>query len=90
MTDGYVQGRSYRIDGRDSVEYRFEKVPAGTYAIRAFLDTNGNEDLDMGLLGPQEPWGVYEAGGQIMGPPRFHKLSFEIQSDLENADFHLR
>ena len=90
ITKGYAQGHSYEIDGRNAVEYRFEAVPAGTYAIRAFLDTNANDSLDMGLVGPQEPWGVYEAHGRILGPPRFHKLSFEVEADIQNADFELR
>lgn len=87
---GYVQGRSYPVDAGGTVSYRFEDVPAGVYAIRAFLDQNGNEDLDMGMLGPREPWGVYEASGRILGPPRFDNLAFEVESDVADANFRMR
>ena len=88
--EGFVEGRSYRVESERSVEFRIEDVPAGTYAVRAFLDENGNEELDMGMLGPKEPWGVYKASGRIIGPPRFGSLAFEVSSDVENANFTLR
>jgi uncharacterized protein (DUF2141 family) len=88
--EGFVEGRSYPVESRRSVEFRIEDVPQGTYAIRAFLDENDNEELDMGMLGPKEPWGVYRASGRIIGPPQFGNLAFEVSSDVENANFNLR
>jgi uncharacterized protein (DUF2141 family) len=72
------------------VDFRIDGVPPGTYAVRAFLDTNGNQELDMGMFGPKEPWGVYTASGRIVGPPRFRSLAFEVSSDVKDADFELR
>jgi uncharacterized protein (DUF2141 family) len=90
MDEGYVQGLSYDLAGAEVLEYRFEDVPPGRYAIRAFVDANGNQDLDMGMLGPREPWGVFEKSGPILGPPKFDNLSFEVAADIRNADFEMR
>lgn len=87
---GFVKGHSYEADSKTRVQFRFEGVPTGTYAIRAFLDENGNAELDMGMFGPKEPWGVYRASGRIVGPPRFGNLAFEVDFDVEDADFELR
>jgi uncharacterized protein (DUF2141 family) len=88
--EGFVEGRSYQVESASSVDFRIDGVPPGTYAVRAFLDTNGNQELDMGMLGPREPWGVYRASGRILGPPQFRSLAFEVSSDVKDADFELR
>ncbi|MFP4566861.1 MAG: DUF2141 domain-containing protein [Spirochaetaceae bacterium] len=90
FTEGFVEGRSYRVESGSRVRFRIEGVPNGTYAVRAFLDSNGNQELDMGAFGPKEPWGVYKASGRIVGPPRFDHLAFEVSSDVKDADFELR
>ncbi|MFO8063735.1 MAG: DUF2141 domain-containing protein [Spirochaetota bacterium] len=87
--EGYAQGFSADVDDQESISYSLEDVPPGTYAIRAFIDTNDNEDLDMGMLGPREPWGVYRATGRVVGPPRFEELSFTVDEDVRDADFEL-
>lgn len=86
---GYVQGLLIIPDGRRSVSYRFEEVPPGSYAIRAFLDTNGNENLDFGLFGPREPWGMYRDPRPVLGPPRFQAVAFQVNGDIQDADFTL-
>ena len=88
--EGYAQGFSEEVTEHDHVTYTLENVPPGSYAIRAFVDTNDNETLDMGVLGPREPWGVYRATGRIVGPPRFSNLCFDVEADLRDADFELR
>ena len=87
--EGYVQGLLIVPEGRRSVSYRFEEVPPGSYAIRAFLDSNGNENLDFGLFGPREPWGMYRDPRPVLGPPRFRAVSFEVDGDVRDADFTL-
>lgn len=87
--EGYAQGSSEEVHNRGTITYSFEDVPPGVYAIRAFIDTNDNKELDMGLLGPSEPWGVYHATQRIVGPPRFDELSFDVESDIRDADFEL-
>ncbi len=90
-TDDYVAGRVYEVDSTDVVVYRLRGVPSGTYVLLAFLDTNDNEELDMGILGPREPWGIYNPDERsLVGRPRFDAFSFELSSDMRGADVRLR
>lgn len=57
---------------------RFEDVPAGTYAISAFHDANGNGKLDSNFLGlPLEAVGMSN-NAKLAGPPRFKPARFRI------------
>lgn len=57
---------------------RFENVPAGTYAISAFHDANGNGKLDSNFLGlPLESVGMSN-NPKLNGPPRFKPARFKI------------
>lgn len=62
----------------------FADLTPGVYAVRVFLDTNGNGELDRGLLGPKEPWALsYRAGVRRRMPPRFADISHRILTDHE-------
>ncbi|MFL0670247.1 MAG: DUF2141 domain-containing protein [Erythrobacter sp.] len=57
---------------------RFENVPAGSYAISAFHDANGNGKLDSNFLGlPLEAVGMSN-NPKLNGPPRFKPARFTI------------
>jgi uncharacterized protein (DUF2141 family) len=59
----------------------FESVPAGTYAVSAFHDANGNGKLDTNFIGiPREAVGMSN-NPRIMGPPRFNPSLFEVAGD---------
>jgi uncharacterized protein (DUF2141 family) len=60
-------------------EWRVEDLPPGVYALKAYLDRNGNGRLDRGKLGiPSEPYGFSnEARGRV-GPPSWEKARFAI------------
>lgn len=79
-------------DDGGKVAYRFSDVPAGTYAIRAFQDVNGNGKLDRGALGPKEPWGMSFAPGKTrgFGPPKFDDVSFSVEADVTGLAIELR
>jgi uncharacterized protein (DUF2141 family) len=58
-------------------ELRFDALPAGRYAVRAFLDRNGNETLDMNARGiPQEPFAFSNDASARLGPPRIDAAAF--------------
>jgi len=59
------------------------RVPAGRYALRCFLDTNGNGKLDRGLLGPLEPWGMSWQGKRPAGIPSFNDVSFQADHPIQ-------
>jgi len=66
------------------VAFMFENVPAGTYAIRAFQDVNGNGDLDMGSFGPKEPWGNYRDARPKFRGPKFEEMAFEVKEEMKD------
>jgi uncharacterized protein (DUF2141 family) len=62
-------------DGSAKVE--FADLSAGTYAIAAFLDANGNGVLDKNLLGvPTEAYGFSNNARGRLGPPPFQQAAF--------------
>lgn len=66
---------------KTQVEYKFENVPTGRYAIRAYQDVNGNHKLDKWILGPTEPWG-YSFQDKMNFPPEFDDVSFDLLYDM--------
>ncbi len=57
----------------------FQDVPAGTYAIAVFHDTNSNGKLDKNFLGiPKEGYGFSNNASGSFGPPDFKDASFEF------------
>ncbi|MFO7737008.1 MAG: DUF2141 domain-containing protein [Desulfatiglandaceae bacterium] len=62
------------------VLFKFEGVPAGTYAIRAWLDANRNGDLDRTETGyPKEPVGVHRF---FAGKWSWDRVKFDLNQDL--------
>lgn len=78
--------------GENGTLYTFELPPSktqfeidlgdlspATYALVAFIDENGNDQMDKKLFGiPKEPIGFSEAKMQLFGPPSFEKASFNV------------
>ncbi len=83
---------SEKFLGENGTLYTFELPPSktqfeidlgdlspATYALVAFIDENGNGQMDKKLLGiPKEPIGFSEAKMQLFGPPSFEKASFKV------------
>lgn len=68
---------------KGSTEVLLKNLPEGTYAIAAFHDENGNDELDTNMLGiPKEPLGFSKGKMKTFGPPSFEECSFELTSDL--------
>lgn len=58
---------------------RWDDVPAGRYAVAAFLDTNANKENDRNFLGmPTEPWGVSKNARPSLRAPRFDEAAFDL------------
>jgi uncharacterized protein (DUF2141 family) len=68
----------------NEVTFRFEKVEAGIYGIRCFQDVNGNGELDGGLRGPAEPWGMSWQSEKPKKWPRFPHIAFEVKQDVND------
>jgi uncharacterized protein (DUF2141 family)/uncharacterized membrane protein len=61
----------------NAVDYLFERVPAGKYALQMFHDENGNGQMERNFLGlPTEGYGFSNNAKATFGPPPFDKLLF--------------
>lgn len=59
----------------------FKDLKPGTYAISVFHDVNNDEDLNTNFMGiPKEPFG-FSNNPRILGPPKFRKCKFTVNSD---------
>lgn len=57
-------------------EYVFKNIPCGDYAVKAYHDENGNEDLDVNFLKvPKEEYSFSNCE-KCMLPPSFEKAKF--------------
>lgn len=64
------------------IDITVDGLAAGTYAIKAFHDINGNGALDTNLIGiPTEPYGFSNGQAGRFGPPSFEAASFELDGD---------
>ncbi len=59
------------------------EVPAGTYAVKVFLDTNGNAVLDANFFGkPTELYG-FSNNPKLFRAPKFDEVSFVVEEAQE-------
>ena len=65
-----------------SLQCVFREVPAGTYAVAAAHDINGNFKTDRNLVGlPTEPWAVSNNVRPTLRAPRFDEAAFTLAAD---------
>lgn len=79
---GLVLGERYPVPpGKSRLAL---ELPPGTYAIKLFLDLNGNGKIDTNFLGiPKEPYGFSNNAKGSLGPPAFEAAAFELNEDRE-------
>lgn len=69
------------------LQLQLSDLPVGTYAVMAYHDINGNEELDTNLFGlPKEPWGASLGGKQVFGPPQWKDTLFTISESNESIE----
>jgi uncharacterized protein (DUF2141 family) len=61
-----------------ALSFSFTGIPAGEYAVFAFQDEDYNGTLNLGLLGPTEPWGTYRYVSII---PTFSAMAFQLNGN---------
>ena len=76
-------GRLGKPDGGNALQFSFDELPAGRYALRVMHDENGNGKLDTNMLGmPKEGYGASN-NPKVMRAPHFDEAAFEIgEEDL--------
>lgn len=66
-------------------------VPPGTWAVLAYQDENGNNELDRNLIGiPKEAYGFSRDARGKFGPPSFEDAAIEVGETLATASVRLR
>lgn len=66
-------------------------LPPGDYAIQAFHDANGNDEMDRGLFGiPKEGFGFSRDAKIVFSPPKWKDASFAHLHDPQRQVLHLR
>jgi uncharacterized protein (DUF2141 family) len=79
---GLAEGVRHPVEG-DAAHLTFE-LPEGRYAIKLFLDLNGNGEVDTNFLGiPKEPYGFSNNAKGTLGPPSFDAAAFTIEGPRE-------
>ncbi|MBS1596163.1 MAG: DUF2141 domain-containing protein [Bacteroidetes bacterium] len=66
----------------DQMQVVFEQVPAGTYAVAVYQDTDRDHKLKTNLVGyPTEPLGFSRDARIRLGPPAFSDAALSIAAD---------
>lgn len=65
-------------------------VPAGTWAVLAYQDENGNNELDRNFIGmPKEPYGFSRDARGKFGPPGFEDAAIAVGEAQATATVRL-
>ncbi|NQZ77701.1 MAG: DUF2141 domain-containing protein [Ekhidna sp.] len=71
-----------KVISDDTVEFVFDGLDEGTYAISVFHDENNNGKLDANFMGiPSEPYAFSNNAKGLFGPPSFEECQFELEGD---------
>ena len=63
----------------ESVQFTFEDVPPGDYAVQVMQDFDGDGVMAYNWLGlPKEPWGISNNPPARFGPPRWARAKFTV------------
>ena len=72
-------------------EWRLDGLPQGEYAVRVFLDQNGNGELDRSRKGiPTEPFGFSNDAWRRLGVPRLKVAAFRFAAPEQRVAIQLR
>ncbi len=79
------------VDGKGDVTVTFDSVPSGKYAISAFLDENGDKDLNLSFIGkPTEKYGFSNNVRPAMRPASFNEASFDVNGKNGEMSIELK
>jgi len=75
------KGVSLKIEDK-RVDYTFEDIPFGEYAVKYYHDVNSNNKLDVNFLGiPKEPYGFSNDTQGSFKLPNYKKARFLFDKD---------
>lgn len=93
--EGFPRGKPLRTVAAQPVRGKagltFAGLPPGDYAATAFLDENGNTQLDANLFGlPTELYGFSRNARGLAGPPPFADAAFRVNDGLQQQAIELK
>lgn len=77
------------VVGQD-MTVRFDGLEQGQYAVMVYHDLNSNGKLDMGLMGPKEPYGLSNNFRSKFGPPNFEDCAVNISDKMQVIDIRVK
>jgi uncharacterized protein (DUF2141 family) len=91
---GWSSGKPARIAQANAADAepaaKILALPAGTYAVRAFQDVDGDGKMGMNPFGmPVEPYGFSNDAKPNMGPPSFDAAAFDVKAGATTQVLHL-
>jgi len=76
-----MQGAKIKPTKTGSLNYTFENLPDGTYAIAVWHDENDNQEMDKNIFGaPKENYGFSKNIFGTFGPPDYEEVLFEVKN----------
>ena len=81
----------FAVEAGKPAEWRVVGLPEGEYAVRVFLDQNGNGTLDRSRKGlPTEPFGFSNYAQRRFGVPRLKVAAFRFATPEQRVAIQLR
>ena len=73
-----------------TVSITIPDLPPGDYAVQAFHDANGNDEMDRGMFGiPKEAFGFSRDAKVVMSPPKWQDAMFRHDGTGQRILLHL-
>lgn len=83
MTRNFFKSTMVEVEKNSSIEVVFKDIPYGFYAVSAFHDINGNQQMDFNENGmPIEDYAMSGTPNQ-MGPPNWDQVKVEFKGDAQ-------
>ncbi len=86
--EGFRVAKIKAVGGKATTE--FEDLPYGEYAIKIFHDENGNEELDIGWMGPEERYGFSNDARAMIGPPDWDEAKFTLSQPAQTTKIEVK
>ncbi|PIW69408.1 MAG: hypothetical protein COW08_07295 [Ignavibacteriales bacterium CG12_big_fil_rev_8_21_14_0_65_30_8] len=93
--ENYRKGKPFKaiaakiVDGK--LEFVFENIPFGEYAVKCYHDENSNGKMDSNFLGiPSEAYGFSNNARGSFGPPDYEDAKFLFSADNQVIEFQVK
>jgi uncharacterized protein (DUF2141 family) len=90
VVENAVKNASIKITGNKAV-ITFENIPAGTYALSVFHDSENTGKLRTNAFGiPRDGYGFSNNASGTFGPPSFEKAAFKVNAGNNAVSIDLK